>query len=154
MSRIFGFVYHDTNGLNHGPVWKTQSFHLNGICTVIFWQTIVGTAIWESSIGTRLGKSFKLGMFICQPSKRTIPISVCGRYQIGRQNRNCRVDLENSHELWIIKKYVRIQDFCWSLRKTTDQCFREIWCRNNIFLVLWRGRSCKEIRGNKFRTCK
>ena len=22
--QTFGFVYHDTNGLNHGPVWKTQ----------------------------------------------------------------------------------------------------------------------------------
>ena len=33
--QTFGFVYHDTNGLNHGPVWKTQSFPLSGICTVI-----------------------------------------------------------------------------------------------------------------------
>ena len=33
--QTFGFVYHDTNGLNHGPVWKTQSFLLKGICTVI-----------------------------------------------------------------------------------------------------------------------
>ena len=33
--QTFGFVYHDTNGLNHGPVWKTQSFLLNEICTVI-----------------------------------------------------------------------------------------------------------------------
>ena len=24
--QTFGFVCHDTNGLNHGPVWKTQSF--------------------------------------------------------------------------------------------------------------------------------
>ena len=35
VSRTFGFVYHDTNGQNHGPVWKTQSFLLKGICTVI-----------------------------------------------------------------------------------------------------------------------
>ena len=28
MSRHLGFVYHDTNGLSHGPVSKTQSFHL------------------------------------------------------------------------------------------------------------------------------
>ena len=34
----FGFVYHDTNGLNHGPVWTTESFLLKGICTVILWQ--------------------------------------------------------------------------------------------------------------------
>ena len=31
-------VYHDTNGQNHGPVWKTQLFLLSGICTVILWQ--------------------------------------------------------------------------------------------------------------------
>ena len=31
--QTFGFVYHDTNGQNRGPVWKTQSFLLKGICT-------------------------------------------------------------------------------------------------------------------------
>ena len=35
--QTFGFVYHDTNGLNHCPVWKTQSFFLSGICMVILW---------------------------------------------------------------------------------------------------------------------
>ena len=35
--QTFGFVYHDTNGLNHGPVRKTQSFLLNEICMVILW---------------------------------------------------------------------------------------------------------------------
>ena len=44
--------------------------------------------IRESSIGTRLENSFKQGMFICQRSKRTIPISVHGRYQTSKQNRN------------------------------------------------------------------
>ena len=29
--QTFGFVYHDTNGQNHGPVWKTQSFLLSDI---------------------------------------------------------------------------------------------------------------------------
>ena len=38
----FGFVYHDTNGQNHGPVWQTQSFRLKGICTVILWQDCYG----------------------------------------------------------------------------------------------------------------
>ena len=40
--QTFGFVYHDTNGLHHGPVWKTQSFLLKGICMVIFWQDYYG----------------------------------------------------------------------------------------------------------------
>ena len=39
---FFEFVYHDTNGLNHGPVSKTQLFLLNGICMVILWQDYYG----------------------------------------------------------------------------------------------------------------
>ena len=46
----FGFVYHDTNGQNHGPVWKTQSFLTKGICTVILWQDYYGKG--------NLGKSY------------------------------------------------------------------------------------------------
>ena len=30
----------------------------------------------------------------------------------------------------------------------------ETWCRNDIFMVLWHGRSCKEVRGNILRTCE
>ena len=40
--QTFGFVYHDTSGQNHGPVWKTQSFLLSEICTVILWQDCYG----------------------------------------------------------------------------------------------------------------
>ena len=40
-----GFVYHDTHGLHHGPVWKTQSFVLNEFCVVILWQDCYGKAI-------------------------------------------------------------------------------------------------------------
>ena len=40
--QTFGFVYHNTNGQNHGPVWKTQSFLLNAICTVILLQDYYG----------------------------------------------------------------------------------------------------------------
>ena len=42
MSRHLDFVHHDTNGLNHWPVSKTQLFLLNGICTVILWQDYYG----------------------------------------------------------------------------------------------------------------
>ena len=40
--QTFGLVYHDTNGLHHGPVWKIQSFPLKGICSVILWQDYCG----------------------------------------------------------------------------------------------------------------
>ena len=43
-------------------------------------------------------KSFKLGMFTCKPSERTILICMCGRYQNGRQDRKYSTDLENSQE--------------------------------------------------------
>ena len=41
-SQNVGYVYLNTNGQIHGPVWKTQLFLLNGICTVIFWQDYHG----------------------------------------------------------------------------------------------------------------
>ena len=47
--QTFGFVYHDTNGLNHGPVWKTQSFLLKGICTVILRQDCYGKGYLRKS---------------------------------------------------------------------------------------------------------
>ena len=40
--QTFRFVYHDTIGRSHGPVWKTQSFFLNEIYMVILWQDYNG----------------------------------------------------------------------------------------------------------------
>ena len=40
--QTFGFVYHDRNGQNHGPVWKFQSFLLSEICMAILWQDYYG----------------------------------------------------------------------------------------------------------------
>ena len=45
--------------VQHG---KTQLFFLNGICTVTFDRTIMGTAIFENPIEVRLGTGFQLGM--------------------------------------------------------------------------------------------
>ena len=42
MSQIFGYVYQNTNGKNHGPVWKIRSFLQSEICTVILWQDCYG----------------------------------------------------------------------------------------------------------------
>ena len=56
--QILGYVYHDTNGQNHGPVWKTLSFFLSEICTVILWQDcFMGKAIRKSSIEVRFGSA-------------------------------------------------------------------------------------------------
>ena len=39
---VLGYVCQNTNGLNRGPAWKTQSFLLSEICTVILWQDSYG----------------------------------------------------------------------------------------------------------------
>ena len=39
--QMFGHVHHDTSGQQHGPVWKTQSFLLSKICTLILWQGLI-----------------------------------------------------------------------------------------------------------------
>ena len=48
-----------------------------------FIRAVVGKAIRESSIGTRFGKSSKLGMPIRKPRKRAILVCAYGRYQTG-----------------------------------------------------------------------
>ena len=59
--QTFGFVYHDTNGLNHGPVWKTQLFLLSGICTVILWQEYYGKGNLRKSYWNMAGRRFQIG---------------------------------------------------------------------------------------------
>ena len=61
---------------NHGPVWKTQSFLLSEICTVILWQDFMGNAMWENPIEVQLGEGFQLGMLIRTPWKKGLFLSV------------------------------------------------------------------------------
>ena len=110
--QTFGFVNHDTNGLNHGPVWKTQSFLLNGICMVILGRTFVGKAIWETPIETWLGKTSKLGMSLCTTWKGIMLIFVCGWLQTWMErNKNLircgnystkKSIWDNQHLSWIM----------------------------------------------------
>ena len=55
------FVQHDTNGQNHGPVWKTQSFLLSEICTVILWQDCYGKGSLRKSYCSTVGRRFPIG---------------------------------------------------------------------------------------------
>ena len=59
--QTFGFVYHDTNGLNHGPAWKTQSFLLKGICMVILWQDCYAKSNLRNSYWNMAGRKFQIG---------------------------------------------------------------------------------------------
>ena len=58
--QTFGFVDHDTNGRNHGPVWKIQSFLLKGICTVTFSQDCYGKGNLRKSYWRMAGRKFQI----------------------------------------------------------------------------------------------
>ena len=60
-AQIFGSVYHDTNGQNHGPVWKIQWFFLKGICTVILWQGCHGKGNLRKSNWNMAWRRFPIG---------------------------------------------------------------------------------------------
>ena len=48
--QIFGYVSRTTNGQNHGPAWKNQSFVLSEICTVTFWQDLLCERQFEKAL--------------------------------------------------------------------------------------------------------
>ena len=99
--QIFGFVYHDTNGPNDGPVWKNQSFLLNEICTVILWQDCYGKANLRKSYTSTVGKRFPIENVRSLTVRGAVLVCVCGRYQIGRQETEHQSDLESTHgRLW------------------------------------------------------
>ena len=76
--QTFGFVYHDTNGLNHGPVWKTQLFLLSEICTVILWQDYCGKGNLRRSYWNMAGRNFQIGnVSLCTPWNKILLICVC-----------------------------------------------------------------------------
>ena len=60
--QILFYGYQSTNGQNHdqnhGPVWKTQSFLLNEICTVILWQDHYGKGKSRKFYWHTVGKRF------------------------------------------------------------------------------------------------
>ena len=96
--QIFGFVYHNTNGLNHGPAWKTQSFLLSEICAVILRQDYYGKGNSRKFYWNTDGKKFRIGNAYSLIEKRTILVCVCGRYQTRWIETEHLSDLENPHE--------------------------------------------------------
>ena len=159
MSRHFGFVYHDTNGQNHGPVWKTQSFLLNEICMVILWQDCHGKGNLRKSYWNMAGRKFQIGnvsLFIKIGWKEAQPWSdveiTQQRSRLGRTNIypwSCILRL-HSKTIWNKQRYcgqlqshVRITNFRGENWKTS--ILREF---SYFFVVLRYGRSCKEMCGN------
>ena len=85
--QTFGFVYHDTNGQNHGPVWETQSFRLNGICTVILWQDYHGNGSMRKFYWNTVGKIPNWKCLFVNREKDYF-FCVSERYQTGWEKQN------------------------------------------------------------------
>ena len=94
--QTFGYVYQDTNGLNHGPVWKIQLFLLNEICTVIFWQDYYEKGNLRKSYCSTVGRRFPIGntvkkgcSYLCMWMtsnwlERNKTLIRCGKYSIKK----------------------------------------------------------------------
>ena len=81
------FVYHDTNSQNHGPVWKTQLFLLNGICTVILWQDYDEKGNLRKSYCSTFGRRFPIGNAYSYTVKKGCSY-LCVWMTSNRQERN------------------------------------------------------------------
>ena len=114
MCRHFGFVYHDTNGQNHGPVLTTVLFLLSEICTVILWQDCYGKANVRKSYWSTVGRRFPIGNVFSYTVKkgysylctwmtsnwleRNETLIRCGKYstqKLIRENQHLSLDHEN-----------------------------------------------------------
>ena len=73
--QIFGYVYQNTNGPNHGPAWKTQSFLLSEICTVL-WQDYHGKGNSGKFHWNTAWKIPNGDCFFCTPRKKDHSLSV------------------------------------------------------------------------------
>ena len=62
--QIFGYVCLSTNGLSHGPVWKTQPFLSKGICTVILWQDCCGKGNLRKFFWNTVGEKASECLFV------------------------------------------------------------------------------------------
>ena len=155
--QTFGSVYRDRSGQNHDPVWKTQSFFLNEICTVIFWQD----CCWKGN-----AYSYTLQRFIL--------ICVCGWHQIARKEEilircgkysKTKLIWEIQHHSLITYTWVCPQRQCETSKDIVDNYRTMFESRNSrrsnwkitmfgksayLFVVLWHGRTCQEMCGRIF----
>ena len=79
--------------------WSSMEDPVVPLERILYGHPLAGL-LWERQFEKILlehGWENCLKMSICQPSKRTIPISVCGRYHSGKQSRKHRTYLDNSH---------------------------------------------------------
>ena len=154
--QTFGFVYHDTNGQNHGPVLKTQSFLLNEICTVIFWKDCYGKGNLRKSYCSTVGKRFPIGNVSLYIVKKDCFICLCGWHQIGWKGTKHWSDVESTQ--WRCR-FGRTNIFPWSCvpglhsktmwnkQRYCGQVQSHVREISYFFVVLLHWRACQEMCG-------
>ena len=136
--QTFGFVYHDTNCQNHGPVWKTQSFLLSEICTVILWQDTYGKGNLRNSYWNGWEKvSNRECLFVHREKGLFLSVYVDDIELAGKkQNIN-----------WNKQKYCgQLQSHVWIANfRRSNWKITMLGKSEYLFVVLWHGRSCQEM---------
>ena len=168
VAQTFGFVYHDTNGQNHGPVWKTQSFLLSEICIVILlagllcerqFEKILLKHGWEKvsnceCLFAHHEKGFLLSVYMDDIKLAGKKQNISPTWKILMKDVDLVESTSSTMFIWVaLKESVKSvmilltnhRDMFESristgAKENTDQSFRESRCRNNIFLgpMTWK----------------
>ena len=160
--QTFGFVYQDTNGLNHGPVWKIQSFLLNEICMVILWQGCYGKGNLRKSYWNMDGRKFQIGnvssfilkkdysylcMWMTQNWLERQTLTRCGKYSIKKliwENQHLS-SIMSCQEMCGTMLWVGKQDDSTTLQSINSMHWWPSFQRRRIEI---RGRTVKSILSN------
>ena len=62
--QMFGYVFHDTNGQNHGKRLTLPWYFLNETCTVIHWPDCCGKENSKRFMRTWMGENSELGIYV------------------------------------------------------------------------------------------
>ena len=166
MSRYLDTSGQNTNGPNHGPVWKMQSFFLSETCIVILWQDYCGKGNSRKFYHNTVGKKFQVvnAYFVNREEGQFLSVHV-DDIELAGKKQNIDPMWKYSWKTWFgridiipwprlfglhskrmsnkqrycrqLQEHARIQNLCWSFRKATK--YREIW-REHFLMVLWHGR--------------
>ena len=124
-------------------------FLLNGICTVILWLDYCGNGNSRKFHWNTVGKKFQIVNAYSSTEEKGLFSSVhVDDIKMSVEKQNILFGLHSNEKvksakiLWIITEVCSKQGFPPRLQKH---------CRNDIFMVQWHGRSCKEMRGKILR---
>ena len=109
--QTFGFVNHDTNDLNHGPIWKIQSFLLSEIRMVILVQDFYGKGNLRKSYWIMAGRRFPTGNYHSYTVKKDYSFLCTWMTKIGWKETKHWSDVESTRQR---SRFGRTNIFPWS----------------------------------------